>query len=73
VEKLRTALEKKTTGFIVCKQENICRSSAKRESLSRRNDSKLARPFAGCVEDADQLHNVAVHAIGNYVRRSRDD
>jgi len=35
-------------------------------------DSKLAAPFAGGMEDADQLNNIAAHTIRNYVRRSRD-
>jgi hypothetical protein len=41
-------------------------------SCLRRMGSKLAGPFAGGMEDTNQLHDIATHAIRNYVRRSGD-
>jgi hypothetical protein len=41
-------------------------------SCLRRVGSKLAGPFAGGMEDTNQLYNIATHAIRNYVRRSWD-
>ncbi len=54
------------------KQENGQRVKKERRSFSCGGILELARPFAGRMEDADQLHNIVAHAIGNYVRRSRD-
>ncbi len=33
---------------------------------------KMLGPFAGGMENADQLHNLAAYSIGDNIRRSRD-
>jgi uncharacterized protein YutD len=74
VEKLRKPLEKRTTSFST-KKQNFAEVVNKFQYVfgDVSVGSKLAGPFAGGMEDTDQLHNIAANTIRNYVGRSRDN
>ena len=75
MEKLRKVLEKKAADFQRENQKTV-------EVVNKfylvfcgvsRGVSKMAGPFAGSMEDTNQLYNIAAHAIRNNVWRARDD
>jgi hypothetical protein len=74
VEKLRKALEKKAAVFQFRKQNTADIVNDFQFAFGFGGDSilKMDGPFAGGMEDTNQLHRIATHAIRNYVRCSWD-
>ena len=68
MEKLRKALEKKTA---VIRELKAGKRTPRQEPSTKNfsSHSEPSRPFAGDVEDANQLHDIATNAIRNDVGR----
>jgi hypothetical protein len=65
---------KKGSGLLrFASREALVRQERSAGGFTHYSGSKLAGPFAGGMEDTNQMHNIAAHTIRNYVRRSRDD
>ncbi len=74
MEKLRKALEKRAASIHRGQaRKGLSVKNEAQEVIARCDGSKPAGPFAGGMEDTDQLHHIGAHAIRNDVRRSRDD
>jgi hypothetical protein len=81
VEKTEEGFGKKALLLAEQEQEKVDASSSAQVFFAsrivsrrwgRRNVSKLAGPLAGGMENTEQLHRVAAHAIGNDVWRVSD-